>query len=86
MVQIILGSASGQEEEGAPALQGHFQVQCLHLQACCLPAPAGLLDPRRDDMGATPPPLASFISSTHQPSFGAFISTLVSYNQVQLSQ
>ena len=62
----IKGSASGQEEVGAPgstrSLPSSASVEGPHLQACCLPTPAGLSDPLRDDISITPLLLVSFIS------------------------
>lgn len=55
VMQIMLtskhmkGPTSGQEDESAPDCLGSLPssafVEGVHPQACCLPTPAGLLDP-----------------------------------------
>ena len=70
------------------ARQSHIQVECLWkgLTSGSLSAPSSWpLRSSEDDISTTPLLLLPFIFSAHHPSFGAFISTLVSYNQVQLS-
>lgn len=84
------GSTSRQEEETAPDSTGSLPSSALvkspHLWTCCLPIPAGLLDPQGEWHQHHLFP-AAFIYLLNTPSqlWGHYL-LLAAYNQVQLSQ